>query len=66
MSDYKSTVLLCYTGDDHCPVCRFLDGDHTVETLLEVIHRMDVSLANSERCCHRLVEAWPVQDEADE
>lgn len=42
---FKSHVLLCYVGDDDCPVCRFLDGSTDEATLTSVINILDEALA---------------------
>lgn len=48
MSGYRSTVMRCYVGDNHCPVCRFIDGSRSVDDMLAVIVQLDTSLAEAE------------------
>ena len=47
--EYKSSVLRCNVEDDGCAVCRFLNGDRDVETLLEGIRALDGTLAAKEQ-----------------
>ena len=49
VESYKSSVLTCYVGDNHCAVCNYLDGDDREETLIEVIRILDLSLAECEK-----------------
>lgn len=54
---WKSDVLNCFVGDDHCPVCRFIAGDRTVDIMLAVIRRLDDELASEEEHNQLLLEA---------
>lgn len=54
MTDWKSSTLQCYTGDDHCAICRFIDGDRRAETMLLVIKQLDETLAKTEAVEHAL------------
>jgi hypothetical protein len=54
MSEYKSPVLTCHAGDDDCPICRFLEGERSEDTLLAVVSRLDGALAESQATLMRL------------
>ena len=54
---YKSRMLLCDVGEDGCPICRFLSGDHDTATVLDVIRRMDAALARGDNDYRALVKA---------
>ena len=57
VTNFKSSVLTCYVGDDHCSVCNFLAGDRSIGTLLKVIEILDTYLADSEIAERRLQRA---------
>lgn len=53
---YKSSVLNFQDNDDHdCPTCRFLRGDKSEATLLEVIKNLDHVLDEKERLVESLM-----------
>ncbi len=53
---FKSHVLLCYDGDETCPVCRFLDGATDQNTLIQVINVLDEALADERKYSRELQE----------
>ena len=47
---YKSSILNFFDHDDNaCPICSFLKGDKTVDTLLYVIEVLDTRLAQEQK-----------------
>lgn len=60
-ASYRSSVLTCYVELGHCPVCNYLDGDDSEETLVEVIRILDASLAECEEQERRLLTLIPLE-----
>jgi len=48
MKEYASSVLTCNVDEDGCAVCEFLNGDKSVDTLMDVISALDAKLTDSE------------------
>ena len=53
---YESSCLAMHHGDDDCPICRFLEGEHETATLLHVIAVLDGLLAARERQIRMMVD----------
>ena len=53
---YESSCLTMHHGDDDCPICRFLAGEHETATLLHVIAVLDGLLAARERQIRMMVD----------
>lgn len=53
--EWKSSVLRCFDGDDHCAVCRFIAGKGSVEDMRETIRILDNQLADQESYNRTLV-----------
>lgn len=53
---WKSSTLNINVEDDGCPVCLFLNGDHTVDNLLQVIKVLDANLASSQEYNKKLLQ----------
>ena len=52
---YKSSILLCNTGDDDCVICQFLNGNRDIICLMGVIQHLDNMLYKAEERENRLM-----------
>lgn len=57
-SKWESSVLNCFDGDDDCATCKFIAGDRSTETLLDVIKNLDHMLAKQEALVREMTEGF--------